>query len=547
MSRVYKTRPDTTPGDQAGNNVTYIGNQAGGELVKDSLRDIVEAVVFQEAPPLYIADLSGKLLYANRAYRELINLDVSAKRDIGALDLTVPGSLQRHISAVARDGKIRIGKESMQVLGKTKHFDARHFPVFDDSSKVIAVGGTYFDVTRRTVALESAEDERRRFNDFVRSTSDWVWEIDSDGVISFISDRITETLGLPPAMLKGRLIGDIGRFVTDDTHTIDAQDAIDRRIPFRNCLFAIADREGRTRSFHLSAVPMFDSNGTFKGYRGTGTDVSALRTAEEQANKSRRELEHTLEELTTKNLQLDLALEQANAATQAKSEFLAAMSHELRTPLNAIIGFSEVMTLAAFGPLSDNYQDYAANIQKAGQHLLSIINDVLEIARMENDTFDINIEEVRLSDIVNDAFSMVAEQARAKSLDTTAVRCADWQIKADKHRVVQIILNLLNNAIKFTEPGGAIGIEVVPVSEKKLNVTIWDTGIGIPDQEQNRVFEKFHQVHNGIMSRSHEGTGLGLTISRHLAQIMDGDLTLESKTGIGSRLTLTIPYVMSAR
>ena len=400
-------------------------------------------------------------------------------------------------------------------------------------------------MTRRTVALESAEAERRRFNDFVRSTSDWVWEIDSDGVISFISDRITETLGLPPAMLKGRLIGDIGRFVTDDTHIIDAQDAIDRRIPFRNCLFAIADREGRTRSFHLSAVPMFDSNGGFKGYRGTGTDVSALRSAEEQASVSRRELEHTLEELTTKNLQLDLALEQANAATQAKSEFLAAMSHELRTPLNAIIGFSEVMTLAAFGPLSDNYQEYAANIQKAGQHLLSIINDVLEIARMENDKFDIEIENVQLSDIVNDAFSMVAEQARAKSLDTTAVRCGDWVIKADRHRVVQIILNLLNNAVKFTEPGGAIGIEVVPHSETKLNVTIWDTGIGIPEHEQKRVFEKFHQVHNGIMSRSHEGTGLGLTISRHLAQIMGGDLALDSKTGVGTRLTLTIPYVMN--
>ncbi len=545
MNRNFKTRLDKLPGGQVGNNVSYIGKQSGNETSRESLRDIVEAVVYQEAPPLYVANLSGSLIYANRAYRELVGLDVSPKRDVGALNYTVPGSLRRHIAAVARDGKIRIGKESLKVLGKTKHFDARHFPVFDHDNKVIAVGGTYFDVTRRTVALESAEDERRRFNDFVRSTSDWVWEIDHEGVISFISDRITETLGLPPTMLKGRLISDIGRFVTDETHSVDAQDAIDRRIPFRNCLFAIADREGQTRSFHLSAVPMFDSNGSFKGYRGTGTDVSALRTAEAEATLSRRELEHTLEELTTKNLQLDLALEQANAATQAKSEFLAAMSHELRTPLNAIIGFSEVMTLNAFGPLSDNYQDYAGNIQKAGQHLLSIINDVLEIARMESDSFDIHIETIQLSDIVNDAFAMVADQARSKSLDTTAIRCGDWLVKADKHRSVQIFLNLFNNAVKFTEPGGAVGVEVVPVSENKLAITVWDTGIGIPKDEQARVFEKFHQVHNGIMSRTQEGTGLGLTISRNLAQMMDGDLTLDSKVGVGSRLTITLPYLMN--
>jgi PAS domain S-box-containing protein len=512
-----------------------------GDLLDRNLKEIVEAVVAHEAPPLYIADLQGNLVYGNRPFLEIIGFDVGVLDNVEILHRALPDFVRNSVFTVRDAGRPITGKENLEPYGKERYFDARHFPIFDSNDQLVAVGGTYFDVTRRTVALDQARTERQRFDDIIRSSSDWVWETDAGGAITFISDRITEALGLPPAMLKGRKLEQLGQFVSAQSGKAMAPKEMAAHTAFRNARFEIRERTGRVRSFHLSAVPVFSAEGKFTGYRGTGTDVTALNEAEAVADKSRQALELTLQELTAKNIQLDLALEQAHAATEAKSEFLAAMSHELRTPLNAIIGFSEVMTLAAFGPLNATYKDYAANIQRSGQHLLGIISDVLDVARMESDGFDLHCEDISLDAIVSDAFMMLSEQALEKHLDTSAVQCSGWDVHADAQRTAQIFVNLFSNAVKFTPEGGAIGLDVRRVNGSTVAATVWDTGGGIPEEEQGLVFEKFHQIHNGILSRTQEGTGLGLTISRHLAQVMGGDIMLESSPGEGSRFTVLLP------
>jgi signal transduction histidine kinase len=292
----------------------------------------------------------------------------------------------------------------------------------------------------------------------------------------------------------------------------------------------------------LSGVPVFDDTGRFLGYRGTSSDVSERHAAEERARESRRELEFVLEELTAKNLQLDVALRRAMAATEAKREFLATMSHELRTPLNAIIGFSEMMQLATLGPLPAAYQSYVGDMLTAGRHLLSLIDDILDVARIEGDAVRIEIVPVRLASLVADARAMVETRAKDKRIDIARV-AYDGRIAvmADQTRLLQVFINLLGNAVKFTPQGGRVGVEVAMLDHKRARITVWDTGPGIPPNKQEVIFEKFQQVHETILSRREAGIGLGLTLSRQLARLMGGELTLDHSDAAGSRFSVLLP------
>jgi len=229
-------------------------------------------------------------------------------------------------------------------------------------------------------------------------------------------------------------------------------------------------------------------------------------------------------------------------ASRAKGEFLAAMSHELRTPLNAIIGFAEVIMLNTFGDLPPKYRSYVAEIVNAGKHLLSKINDILDVAKAENKTLSLAAESTSVADIVNRALAQVILRAQEKNIDISRVRVEhDYMLMVDPERSRQILENLLSNAVKFTPAQGAMGVDIHKEPGDMLAITVWDTGIGIPEDKQSAIFESFHQIHDGIFSRTQGGTGLGLTVARHMANLMGGNITLESAPGRGSRFTVTLP------
>ena len=218
------------------------------------------------------------------------------------------------------------------------------------------------------------------------------------------------------------------------------------------------------------------------------------------------------------------------------------MSHELRTPLNAIIGFSDAAIQRVLGPITEPYVDYFRDIHKAGQHLLAIISDILDTANLETQTLSISAAPVRARELLLEARALISMRAAEKRLNIDAVEMADhWTILADRQRTRQILVNLLNNAVKFTPDGGAIGIDTREYADGRLAITVWDSGIGIPAAELERVFERFYQVKADVMHKRPEGTGLGLSVSRHLAQLMGGSLTAESVPGRGSRFTLVLP------
>ena len=248
-----------------------------------------------------------------------------------------------------------------------------------------------------------------------------------------------------------------------------------------------------------------------------------------------------ISELEATKLELGVALEAAYAANQTKSAFLAAMSHELRTPLNAIIGFSEIMASEAFGPLgSKRYKGYSEDIHKSGAHLLSVINDILDISRMEANKAELRESIVDLPLLLSQTLSMVDPLARSAGVRLDSVCASDVPaIWADERRIKQILLNLLSNGIKFTPAGGSVTVSVVQ-QEDSVEIKVQDTGIGIAKEDLPKAFESFRQIDNRL-ARKYEGSGLGLPLARHLAELHGATLELASEIGVGTTALASFP------
>ncbi len=498
--------------------------------------------VMDQALPIYVADFGGNLLYSNKAFAEIAPALFGLADGVELPGETAPG-LMKIIERLYLDMRTVEIKDTVEIGGESRIYTSRHFPIHDEDGELLGFGGLYTDVSQQNRAALRAVQMESWLQDVVRSASDWVWEIDANFNLTFVSPRISEALGLPPQLLNGKHLFSLGQFEDDPESSHTGKEIMDRQSAFRHRVFLMPDDQGRTRRIHLSGVPVFDeTGGKFVGYRGTGTDFTRQYEAEQSASQAKNELEKTLEVLRQQNVQLDLALGKAQVANKAKMDFLAMMSHELRTPLNAIIGFSEVASQKVFGPLNDTYLGYFDDILNAGRHLLTIINDILDTANIEKQELSVEVAPVRARELIQEARALVALRAEEKGLDITGVDIEDnWSLLVDRVRARQIFVNLLGNSVKFTPKDGKIGIETRETADGKLALTVWDSGIGIPAEEQDHVFEHFYQVENNILSRRDQGTGLGLSVSLYLARLMGGDITLESETNNGARFTVALP------
>jgi GAF domain-containing protein len=230
---------------------------------------------------------------------------------------------------------------------------------------------------------------------------------------------------------------------------------------------------------------------------------------------------------------------QLEAASQHKSEFLANMSHELRTPLNAIIGFSEVLSERMFGELNEKQEEYLKDIHASGQHLLSLINDILDLSKIEAGRMELELTDFNLPTTLDNALTLVRERAGRHGIELhMAVDERLGQIRADERKIRQVVLNLLSNAIKFTPGGGRIDVRTVP-GDGVIEVSVSDTGVGIAPEDQEAIFEEFRQV--GTAAKKVEGTGLGLALSRKFIELHGGRIWVESQVGVGSTFTFRIP------
>jgi signal transduction histidine kinase len=226
-------------------------------------------------------------------------------------------------------------------------------------------------------------------------------------------------------------------------------------------------------------------------------------------------------------------------ASRHKSEFLANMSHELRTPLNAILGFSQVLEQKLFGELNPRQEEYVGDILSSGNHLLALINDVLDLSKVEAGQIELEVEPFSLRESVERAVAMVRERASKNGVTVaTAIQPEVQVVEADERRIRQVLFNLLSNAAKFTPSGGRIDVTAVRVAGE-IEVAVSDTGPGIAPADQDRIFEEFQQTEVGAKQR--EGTGLGLALSKRLVELHGGRIWVESELGSGSLFVFTLP------
>ena len=230
--------------------------------------------------------------------------------------------------------------------------------------------------------------------------------------------------------------------------------------------------------------------------------------------------------------------QQLEVANRHKSEFLANMSHELRTPLNAVIGFSEVLLERMFGELNDKQAEYLQDILSSGRHLLSLINDILDLSKIEAGRMELELSTFDLPQAVADALTLVQERAgrHGIALDLTVDKGLG-PFTGDERKFKQILLNLLSNAVKFTSEGGRVSVRAMP-ADGSVEIAVTDTGIGIAPKDQEAIFEEFQQVGT---ARKHEGTGLGLTLTKKFVEMHGGKIWVKSEVGKGSTFTFTLP------
>ena len=509
-------------------------------------------------------------------------------------------------------------------------------------------GGLEQEHELRQGIARDLQDSRTRAQDFADASAQWFWETDAEHRYTWISARYEEHVEGRREWLYGQVRTDVGRPQDPDPDWERHLEDIAARRPFRDVTFYKLGPSGQDIWIRSSGVPVYDSEGVFRGYRGTGSNITeiieAQRTASESRERLRQAVDHMVDglalfdrdgilvlsndrysdlsdpfaaglkpgstydevidlaarnvlpaettaeereawrrqrqnlyrrpgstmefeirgrrwirireqrfpdgtiavlrtditELKQRQFRLERERYRAEDANRAKTEFLTNMSHELRTPLNAIIGFSEVMQRQMFGELSPRYRDYATSIGESGHHLLSLISDLLDISKIEAGRFDLDEQLIDPESLLTECMTAVSPLSAAKEHELSRVGTLEQVgLWADRRAVKQIVMNLLSNAIKFTPAGGHIVLDCA-VSGSDLTMAVLDNGVGIPSEDRERVFEPFSQSGNA-MTRTEGGTGIGLPLSRALAEIHGGTLSLEDRETGGTRAALFLP------
>lgn len=446
--------------------------------------------------------------------------------DVCLLDLSLPDShgmtTVKTLSGAFPDLPIVVltGNDSEELEDEAIRHGGQDYLVKGDAAPR-AIARAIRHATERARLHIRLRQSHERFRDFAEVSADWFWETDAALRFTWFSDRLQAVTGVSPADLIGKRREDFAEVEDTEAWRAYHQAVTDRR-PIQAFDYALNTPTGR-RWFRVNGKPLFE-NGVFCGYRGTGTDITLQR---EQADK------------------LVEAKQRAEEATAAKSRFLSSMSHEIRTPITGVLGMAQLLRET---PLVAPQQDYVDNILEAGETLLALINDLLDLAKVEAGRLEIAPADCSLRAEVDGVVRLLRHRAEEKGL----ALAVEWRAGAvdavhlDPVRLRQILLNLLGNAIKFTAQGrvGVVVETLMQGDRSGLKITVEDTGIGLSPQACQSLFQDFVQA-TATTAHHYGGTGLGLSISRRLVEAMGGSIAVDSTEGVGSRFSFWLPLVQA--
>jgi PAS domain S-box-containing protein len=399
----------------------------------------------------------------------------------------------------------------------------------DAAGRLVGYGKVTRDLTERRLAEEALRESEQRFRLLVHGVRDYaIFMLDTTGHITTWNTGAQRIKGYASEEIIGKHFSIF--YTPDDLE--DGKPARELEIATRTGVYEEEGwrlRKDGTRFWaNVVITALRKPDGSLAGFAKVTRDLTERRATQERAVEAARKAAASEE------------------ASRTKSEFLAAMSHELRTPLNAIGGYAELLAMGVRGPVTEEQVEDLQRISRSQQHLLGIINDILNFSRVEAGGVSYNYSAVPVSSVIEAVGHMLEPQAISKGLKLEVRECpADVVAWADKARVEQIVINLLSNAVKFTKRG-SVKLECDWHDSESISIAVTDTGLGIPADQLEKIFEPFVQVGRSL-THSHEGTGLGLAISRDLARAMGGDILVTSELEKGSQFRLILPRGKSAK
>lgn len=517
---------------------------APDETLSQTLSAVLESVIVGIA--VFDADL--RLIRFNRRYGELFEYPPDFLR----YGITHKDILRFNAARGEYGGGVRDDPAPGRLPGDHQpHKQASHREHIRPNGTVIAVRespvsgggfiGIYTEITERKKAEATARRTEAVLQAAIDNMTDGVRVFDGDLRLVAWNRRAFEMFGFPDSLARigmpyaaflefARLRGDYeGR---------EEKGLEEKLIRAANPAVRTTERQlpnGRFIERRRSPMPG-------GGFVSIYLDVTDRQRSEQERAEQAEKLARAMVELQQANTLAYEAKERAELASRAKSEFLANMSHELRTPLNAIIGFADLMEHEVRGPIGQPcYREYSHDIKNSGTHLLTIINDILDLSKIEAGKLEFAETIVELPGVIHSCVRLIAERAICAAVHLSSELAANMPpIRADERKLKQIIINLLSNAVKFTPTGGSVTITCSANRETGINITVADTGIGIARCDMVKAMTPFTQVDNA-MNRRYEGTGLGLPLADSLTRLHGGHLTLESEPGKGTIVTISLP------